>query len=214
MIADKEFIENLIAKVKVHYAFNFKNFTSTDFEILVESWFEDLQAYPKELIEVGFREAKKFNKISVTTADIVEQIEKFKSAATDTKEELWNQLISLFPKIRDYNNHLTKTILVKEEVLRYNPNTDEHKTVVEDVYKRINYGYIKLPELFNSLSPVLQSYAVNVRGLVDLAELDNDSLQYEKGRFMKDFNSFKERIEIHQKYPQLSGLVENIGLLK
>ena len=51
-----------------------------------------------------------------------------------------------------------------------------------------------------------------IRGLVDLAELDNDSLQYEKGRFMKDFNSFKERIEIHQKYPTLSGLVENIGL--
>lgn len=82
-------------------------------------------------------------------------------------------------------------------MLRYNPKTDEHKTVVEDVYKRIDYGYIKLPELFNSLSHVLQSYAVSVQGLVDLAELDNDSLQYEKGRFMKEFKSFKERIEIH-----------------
>ena len=210
----KSDIMQLIGMVKVHYSFNYKAFTDNDYIILRDSWYEDLKDYPKELVFKCFNEAKKANKISVTTADIIEQIEKLKSAATETKEELWNKLISTFSKVRDYNNHLTRTVLVKEEVKRYNPKTDEYKTEIEDVYKQVDYGYAKLPELFNSLNPILRAYAVNVRGLVDLAELDNESLQYEKGRFMKEFNSFKERIEIHQEFPQLLGMVKEIGLLE
>ena len=191
-----EDIENIIAKIKVNYPFNYKNFTAIDFEILIESWYDDLKDYPKELIFKCFNEAKKVNKISITTADIIEQITKIENAFGENVNTLWQNLLSILPKI---NNLAYKR--------RFTFVEENGKTQGEN-------AEIEIRDIYENLTPELKAYCGSASGLVSLSGLDDEQLQFEKARFLKQINSIKESIKIQQNYPQLTEMVKNIGLLK
>ena len=51
-----------------------------------------------------------------------------------------------------------------------------------------------------------------VRGFMDLAQIDEADLQYEKGRFMKQAPVIAERIKIKQQTPpQLANLIKSLA---
>ena len=104
-----DYIEKLIAKVRIAYPFNYKNFTDQDFELLIELWYEDLSGYPETVVSEAFKRARQSNKISVTTADIIEQIEKIQSAFEPSEQELWREFVLVLSRAQRYIDRLYYT---------------------------------------------------------------------------------------------------------
>jgi len=196
MQTTKADIVKMVGIVKIHYSFNFKNFKDPDFEILYNSWYEDLKEYSQELVEIAFREAKKVNKISITTADIIEQINKLQSSTQDTDNALWLQLSGVLYKVSD---------------LAYTYKNSTY--VYDDGVSQSEEAYKKIQKIFNSLNPIIQSYCVNERGLICLTQIEPEQLEFEKARFIKAIPNLKERERIQENYPALD-MVKNIGLIK
>lgn len=192
----KQDILALIGTVKVHYSFTYKDFTSGDFKILCNSWFEDLKDYPKELVFIAFGNAKKVNKISITTADIIEQINKMQSATQDTDNALWLQLDSVLYKVSDL-----------AYAYRYSTY------IYDNSISQSAEAYEKIKKIFNELDPLIQAYCVNERGLIHITEIEPEQLEFEKGRFLKAIPNLKERAKIQEQYPALE-MAKNIGLIK
>lgn len=189
-------IYKLIAKVKVAYPFNYKAFTDNDFELLAESWFEDLSEYPLELVCEAFKKARQANKISVTTADIIEQIERIQSAFQPSEQELWREFVAILSRAQRYIDRLYYTAV--------EPNGN---TQGENAREGLN-------TLYASLKPEFQRYCGGVSGLKALALLDDESLEFERARFQKDIKRKQEQVRTQQEFPALGEMAKSIKLLE
>lgn len=185
MISKKD-ISALIAIVKIHYSFNYKNFSDADFGLLAKSWYEDLKNYPRELVGAAFNRAKLVNKISITTADIVEQIEKIQSAFEPSPQELWRELREIIQKA----TRLVYTVryAVKDESGEWR----EYST--QDALKR----------LYENMRPEFKRFVGNINGLIDLAKMDE--YEYVEARFLKSIDTLKKQVDI-QANPTIAALV-------
>lgn len=189
-------IYKLIAKVKVAYPFNYKTFEVDDFEILAESWYEDLGGYSLELVNEAFKRARQANKISITTADIIEQIEKIRSAFEPSEQELWRELVLVLSRAQRYIDRLYYTAV-----------EENGKTQGENAREGLN-------ALYGSLKPEFKRYCGGVSGLMALASLDDESLEFERARFLKDIKHKREQVRTQQEFPALGEISKNIGLLE
>ena len=188
-------IMQLIGMVRVHYPFNYKDFKDNDYIILRDSWYDDLKEYPKELVFKCFNEAKKVNKISVTTADIIEQIEKIKTAFGKSEQQLWAEFRTALEKAGD--------CVYK---FKFKMIEDNGKTQGENAQE-------ELQRLYEGLPAELQRYCGNISGLKNLSQLDDEELEFEKARFLKHIGRLKESVKIQNECPQFEKLVSNIGKL-
>lgn len=181
----------MIATVKVHYSFNYKNFTADDYATLTNSWYEDLKGYPKELVFEGFNRAKKVNKIAVTTADIIEQIDKMQEAFQPSAQEKWQEFRKKIDEVFSLTQCFYYTA-IKENGLTQGQNA-------------INKVY----EIFNSLPPEVQRYCGNASGLIEIAKLEEEQLEFEKARFVKVIGEYKKQTDLRLNNPQLQSLIES-----
>ena len=208
----------IIQTTKNTYPYSFKNLDVDNNEELKKElnntanlWFALLEEYPKEIVIKAFHEALKVEKVNIVPASIITQIEKIKTSFEPSKDELWQQLIDILPKAREYKNRPYDIAYIREKIKRYDKNLDKDidDTVLSE--KKVEYGIKKLPELFESLNSVLKGFLVNAQSLGELALLDKDDLKFEKVRFFKNFDSYKERIKFRT-CPQLVELTKNIGI--
>lgn len=189
-------IYKLIAKVKVAYPFNYKTFEVDDFEILAESWYEDLGGYSLELVNEAFKRARQANKISITTADIIEQIEKIRSAFEPSEQELWQELIAVLNKAQWCIDRFNYTYI-----------EENGKTQGENAREQ-------LAALYRGLKPEFKRYCGGTSGLIELAEMDDESLEFERPRFLKDIKRKQEQVRTQEQYPALGEMVKIKGLLE
>lgn len=163
----KEDIVKYLFKIKLNFENSYA--TSNDFErqLLVESWYEALCEYPKELCDAAVNNALKKATFVPRIGNIVEEIENLINQNCKSDEELWVTLTSVLPKAYEYSKYL----------------------VYEHYYAWAN---AKLTELFNSLDPELKAYLVNYSTLVELSEMANESLKYEKARFFKQLPTLRK----------------------
>ena len=168
MKVQKSDIAQYIAVVKVHYSHNYKNFSEEDFKLLTESWYQDLKEFDKDLVYKAFSQAKLVNRIGITTADIVEQIEKWKKAIEPTAREQWQALEEILKYVRTLLNY---------EFL------EVYKQAVKESYK----------ELYDRLDSKMQKFTGGVNGLIAISKKPPNELSFEKARFFKEFDSLAER---------------------
>ncbi|MGN0808294.1 MAG: hypothetical protein ACI4MN_07610 [Candidatus Coproplasma sp.] len=177
-----EDIVKYIVKIKL----NFENayVTANDFErqLLAESWYEALSEYPKEICDQAVNNALKNSKFAPRLGNITEEIENILNADTKSDEELWAELIATLPKVY--------------EISRYCTYAQHSKWANE-----------RLAQIFNSLDKLLQTFLVNTSTLIELSEMSDESLKFEKARFFKQTPNLRKRYT-EQKKSQL--FLENI----
>ncbi|MGN0823478.1 MAG: hypothetical protein ACI4MB_00255, partial [Candidatus Coproplasma sp.] len=178
----KEDVVKYIIKIKLNFENAYSASTDLERQLLTESWFEALCAYPKEICDQAVNNALKKAKFAPRLGDITEEIENILNADAKTDEELWAELISTLPRVYEISRYLSYS--------QYSA-----------------WAQAKLNEVFNSLDQMLQTYLVNTSALVDLSELEEDSLKFEKARFYKQAPNLR-KLTTERKKAQL--FIENL----
>lgn len=179
-----------ITKIRLNFENAYPTHSDNEFDLLLESWYEALCVYPKEICDKAVNNALRKAKFAPRLGDITEEIEKIASADQKTDEELWVELTSTLYEVFDTS--------------RYLPYPQHNKAASE-----------KLNAIFNGLDDKLKMYLVNVNTLIELSELDKSALPYEKTRFFKQIgiirskqaerNMAKEFLLEVEKHKQLKG---------
>jgi hypothetical protein len=164
---------------------------------LLRSFALMLSEYPKEVCDVAVVNAiKNFNYGDYPKpADIIREIEKMRSAYEKTDGELWAELTGVLREVESC------VYRFRFNAIDYNGQTqgDNARQRVEDI--------------FNGLSPELKEYCGNQRGLVNIAQIPSNELQYEKGRFMRIIPTVKERARTRQATSDsLAGIIQGLSV--
>lgn len=163
-------------------------------QLQADIWLEILGGYDKDLAMKAFYDVCKTEKYRITPAHIVEQIEKIENAFGKSDQELWAEFRRVLNKANDCVYKL------KFKMIEENGKTQGENAQLE------------LERLYKGLPLPLQRYCGNVSGLKDLSQLDDESLEFEKARFLKDIGKKKAEIKIQQECPQFAELAQ--GTLK
>lgn len=157
--------------VKINLNFeNAYNFGDDEQSLLIESWYEALSEYPKEICDRAVNNALKQAKFAPKLGDIVEQVQKLLNADSKSDEELWAELMGVTAKVYDISRYL-----------KY-----------EQYFKNAS---AKLRKIYDSLSEALKLYVVNISTLIEISELPQESLPFEKARFFKQMPILRKHAE-------------------
>lgn len=160
-----------IIKFLIKIQLNFENsyVTANDFEreLLVESWYEALCDYPKEVCSQAVNNVLKRAKFAPRLGDVTEEITKLLYPDAKTDEELWAELNTVLPEVYNLSRYLTYPQYFK-------------------------WANEKLEKIYSGLSDELKLFVVNRSTLVDIAEMSPDSLQFERSRFFRQMPVLKK----------------------
>lgn len=175
--------------VKINLNFeNAYNFGDDEQSLLVESWYEALSEYPKEICDRAVNNALKYARFAPKLGDIVEEIQKFMNADSKSDEELWAELMNVTAKVYDISRYL-----------KY-----------EQYFKNATS---KLRDIYEGLSGELKLYVVNISTLIEISELPRESLPYEKARFFKQMPVLRRHAEEKQTAKKLLESVSEVKKL-
>ena len=164
-------------------------------QLQADIWLEILGRYDKDLAMKAFYDVCKTEKYRITPAHIVEQIEKIENAFGKSDQELWAEFRRVLNKANDCVYKL------KFKMIEENGKTQGENAQAE------------LQRLYKNLPAEVQRYCGNISGLKDLSQLDDESLEFEKARFLKDIGKKRAEIKMQQECPQFAQLAENAGKL-
>lgn len=170
-------IVTYILKIRLNFENAYATSSDEEFDLLVESWFDILKENSKEICDQAVNNALKKAKFAPRLGNITEEIENILNASVKSDEELWAELVSSLPRVY--------------EISRYSTYSQYYA-----------WAHAKLLEVFNALDQILQSYLVNTSALVELSEQTEESLKFEKARFLKQVLSIRKRV-LEQKKSQL-----------
>lgn len=187
----KSEIVKIITAVKIQCPEALPYKDETELDILVDMWFDIFKDIPQEIVWTATRNALKntvYQKQNWVGA-INQEIEKMRTAYTKTDGELWTELTSVL-------NSVSKLMYFGTARHWYNGKLIEPMQEVEKIYKK--------------LDPILQNYVGGVSGLIALSK--QETLEYEKGRFLKNVEILRTRERTKQETPlTLSGLVQELS---
>ena len=136
---------------------------------MIASWYEALREYPKEICDKAVNNALKRAKFAPRLGDITEEINGILSANAPSDGELWAELSAVLGKVYDISRYLTYP-------------------------QYVNWANAKLNDIYSGLSNELKLFVVNVSTLVDIAEMTEESLQFERARFFKQMPQLKKHL--------------------
>lgn len=181
----------IITTIKAQNPESLQYKNSSEFELLVDVWFDVLKEYPKELVWAAVRNAlkktiyQKPNWIGV----ICQEIECLRTTNEKTDGELWGELISALNKVN------------RVMYFGLTPHWDNNKRIepIEEVGK-----------VYNKLDPILRSYVGGISELIALSK--EETLEYEKGRFLKAVIQLRQKEKTKKEMPaDLAKLVNGIA---
>lgn len=160
-------VATYIIKIQLNFENAYITSNDTERQLLISSWYEALCEYPKEICDKAVNNALKKAKFAPRLGDITEEINIILSADAPSDEQLWAELSSVLGKVYDISRYLTYP-------------------------QYVNWANAKLNEIYSGLSDGLKLFVVNVSTLVDIAEMSDESLQYERARFFKQMPQLKK----------------------
>lgn len=163
----REDIIKYLIKIQLNFENAYVTSNQTERELLVESWFEALCEYPKEICDLAVNNALKRAKFAPRLGDITEEIENLLYADAHSDEQLWAELTSVLGKVYEVSRYLKYPQYVK-------------------------WANAKLQDIYENLSEELKLFVVNASTLVDIAEMTDESLQFERARFFKQMPQLKK----------------------
>lgn len=181
-----------ITVIRLNFDGAYKTSGKEEFERLIQSWYNILKVYPKEVCDKAVERALKTSEFTPRIGTIVKEIEKICDTQEKSLEELWAEVESVFYKV---NEDLWR--------LRFSVIESNGKSQGDNAKERIY-------DTFNSLSPELREYLQDVGGLISLAQMDEKTLAFEKKAFIKAIPTIKARLKI---CAELSNLLPETKIL-
>lgn len=166
----------MVGMIKANYTHAYKDITKGELSAMVEFWFTSLAKYEKEVVNVAFQRAVESCTFPPTLADIIKNIKEFKDAAGQTDTELWEELLKAINEAGKF-----KYFLSQDYIWHYGERVSPSQEIAK---------------IYEGLQPILKAYVGGVREFVALAR--QETLEYEKGRFVKALQTLKPRDEIRQ----------------
>lgn len=192
----KSEIVKIITAIKIQCPETLPYRNESEFDLLVDMWHEILREYPAEIVWVAVRNALKntvYQKQNWIGA-INQEIEKMQVAYEKDENELWAELTMVMREVSDCAYRL-----------RFNFVERNGKTQGEN-------ASIRLKEIFNNLSPELKNYVRNTGTLIEISNLTDEQLQYERGRFMRTIPQIKQRAKTKAQTGDMAGLLQGLTL--
>lgn len=196
MDLNKSEIVKVITAIKIQCPETLPYRNETEFDILVDMWYEILKEYPKEIVWQAVRNALKntvYQKQNWIGA-ISQEIEKMQVAYEKDENELWGELSRVLREVNDCAYRL-----------RFNFVERNGKTQGEN-------ARLRLVEIYENLSPELKSYVRNEGNLVEIASLTDEQLQYERGRFMRTIPQIKQREKVKAQTGGMANLIKGLNV--
>lgn len=183
-----------ITTIRINFENAYKTQTDEEREILIKSWYAILKDYPKEIVDKAVLQAIKHAEYAPRIGTIVKEIERMREAYEKSDAELWAELRSV---LREVERCVYS--------FRFNALDLNGKTQGDNARDRVE-------EIFNGLSSELKDYCRNSRGLIDIAQMSDNDIQYEKARFLRVIPTLKERARTRQETPaSLVGLIQGLS---
>ena len=171
----KKYIAGLMGIVQAEYPKEFANVKEKDLLLKIEMWYRSLAKYPKEVVDIAFQKALESSPYPPKLADIMNGIGDLKKANEKTDAELWDELVKALMYVDDITYFGMREFFRGYEII--NPANEIKKT-------------------FEALDPMLQEYLGSAGRMVDLSK--QDTLEFEKGRFLKMLPTLKNRAEVRR----------------
>lgn len=182
-----------LTMIRINFENAYKSQTKEEQKLLLKSWYAILKDYPKEVCDQAVINALKNAEFAPRIGSIVKEIEKMQVAYEKTAEELWIELSGV---LHDVSECAYK--------FRFNFVESNGKTQGEN-------AKIKLQNIFKGLSPEIKDYIRNEYTLIDLAEMTDNQLNFEKGRFIKTVPQIKERAKTRAQTGNMAGLLQGLN---
>ena len=176
----RKIVVEMITRIKAVYPYTFKNATQEELELAVNTWQEALSSYPDDLVQYAFKEAIKACKMPPTIADVIEQIEKVKSARDKSDGELWNEYLNLIYLAKDLTGRF-----------HYSAK-EEGKTQGERAREELHAAFEVADER-------IKDFLGSVGNLVDVCKTDD--LRREKERFYWGIKNSRKRVRAKAEIP-------------
>lgn len=196
MINKAEIVKIITAvRIQCPEALQYRN--ETELDILVDMWYEIFKPYPKEIVWRATRNALKntvYQKQNWLGA-IHQEIDKMQVAYEKSDNELWAELTGCLREVSECAYKLRFTYVEANGL-----------TQGENARRR-------LVEIYNNLSPEIKDFCRSVDDLVELSNLTDQQLGFEKGRFLKTAPQIKERAKTRAQMPNaLAGLLQDLSI--
>lgn len=178
-----------LTMIRINFENAYKMQTSEEKQMLIRSWFEILKDYPKEVCDKAVMNAIKNAEFAPRIGTIVKEIERMRTAYEKTDGELWTELTGVLNKVGKLMYFGTARHWYNGELI--------------DPTEEVN-------KIFDKLDPILQHYVGGVSGLVALSK--QETLEYEKGRFLKNVEILRTRERTKKETPLgLQGIIKELS---
>lgn len=181
-------VNKYITTIRINFENSYKTQTDKEREILIKSWFAILKDYPKEIVDKAVINAIKYSEFAPRIGTIVKEIEKMREAYEKSDEELWAEFTVALEKVNRVNMFGNRDWLDNGRLV--NPAKETLR-------------------IYKGLSPELQSFVGDIPELIALSK--RETLEYEKGRFLRTMPTIKERARTRQETPNLAGLIQGLS---
>ena len=187
-------INQYITMIRINFENAYKAQTAEEREMLLASWYAILKDYPKEVCDAAVLNAIKNAEYAPRIGSIVKEIEKMQAAYEKTEAELWEELKRCLREVAECAYKF-----------RFNYIERNGRTQGENARERVK-------EIYNGLSPELKEYCRSEHTLIELSQLTDEQLGFEKGRFNKTVPQLKERTKTRAQIGgSLSGLIQGMS---
>lgn len=182
-------------KMQCQDALPYRN--ESEFDILVDMWFEILKEYQKDIVWLAVKNALKntvYQRQNWIGA-ICQEIEKMRDACAKSDTDLWADIVAVLPVVENSSYKFNYTAI-----------EENGKEQGENEKERVR-------EIYNNLPVEIKSYLGSVSRLVEISRLDSERINIEKGRFLKVMPQIKETMKTRAQIESVAGLLPSVRVL-
>ena len=194
-------IINYIAIINLNFDSPYANISEENMDLLINTWYDCLKDYPKELCDRAMKELIiSYKYKSPKLPDLIAIINDYINAGEKTANELWEELKKALPKIQNcVDKSKFNTPVYEYEI--------EGKKYVYTV-GQVNRKWAQ--DLYDGLSPELKERYPSISSLLELYRMNEEQFYFEKNRFEKELPVLRKRIKLKAEIiPGIRKLIKN-----
>lgn len=181
----KKHIIEVLTLIRVNYDNAYRNQDENETELLVRSWYNFLSKYDYETVIAATQLTISKSEYVPRLSNIINAAEKLINPNAKSDEELWAELTASLGRVYEVSRYLSYPQYQK-------------------------WAKQKLQEIYDGLDDDIKLYVVNTSSLIEIAELNTDSMPYEKARFLKQMpvlkNHKNDKVSAQKLLEQIGGV--------
>lgn len=163
----KKDIIKILELIRINYDNAYSGYNTEQTKNLCDFWYESLKNYPKEIVFESVYSLIKRNEFAPRLANITDGIKALQNIDAPTDTQLWAELSGVLGKVYQISRYLAYP--------QYSQWTDS-----------------ELNKVYDGLSEELKLFVVNRSTLVEISEMTEEALQYERARFFKQMPALRQ----------------------